>query len=119
MKRLVFLTGVGVGYLVGTPSGRRQLEKFRGWASDVWADPRVQSHVQDYEAQAAAFAKQQGAALWEKAVDTAKGAVSGSASGSAGSAPYGSAQGGSTTGRPGAPADEPLLDADDANPGTR
>jgi hypothetical protein len=101
MKRIVFI-GVGAGYLFGTPSGRRQLEKFRVWASDVWADPRVQGYVQEYEAQAAAFAKQQGAALWEKAVDTAKSAVSGS-----------------TTKYDDDTIVEPLMDADDANPGTR
>ncbi|WP_034611407.1 hypothetical protein [Cellulomonas sp. URHD0024] len=99
MKRIAFALGVAVGYLFGTASGRRQLAKFRVWASDVWADPRVQGYVQEYEAQAAAFAKQQGTALWEKAVDTAK-----------------SAMPGSTT----SPEDTivaPVLDADDANPG--
>lgn len=101
MKRIVFVIGVAVGYLVGTPSGRRQLDKARVWAQDVWADPRVQGYVQEYEAQAAAFAKQQGTALWEKAVDTAKGAVSGS-----------------TTKYDSDTIVEPLMDADDANPGT-
>ena len=100
MKRIVFIAGVGVGYLVGTPSGRRQLEKARVFLSDVWADPRVQGYVRDYETQAAAFAKQQGAALWEKAVDTAKGAMAGS------------------TTKYDEPV-EPIMDADDANPGTR
>jgi len=99
MKRIVFIAGVGVGYLVGTPSGRQQLHKLRVWASDVWADPRVQGYVQEYESQAAAFAKQQGSALWEKAVDTAKGAMSGS------------------TTKYDEPV-EPLMDADDANPGS-
>jgi hypothetical protein len=102
MKRIVFIAGVAAGYLFGTPSGRRQLEKFRVWAGDVWADPRVQGYVQEYEAQAAAFAKQQGAVLWEKAVDTAKGAMSGS-----------------TTKYDSETIVEPVLDADDANPGTR
>ncbi|WP_426594028.1 YtxH domain-containing protein [Cellulomonas sp. McL0617] len=97
MKRIVFIVGVAVGYLFGTQSGRRQLEKLRVFASDVWADPRVQGYVQEYEAQAAAFAKQQGAALWEKAVDTAKSATSGS------------------TTKYDEPV-EPLMDADDANP---
>jgi hypothetical protein len=99
MKRLVFIVGVAVGYLFGTPSGRRQLEKIRVWLADVWADPRVQGYVQEYEAQAAAFAKQQGAALWEKAVDAAKSATTST----------------TTYDEP----VEPLMDADDANPGTR
>ncbi len=99
MKRIVFIAGVSAGYLFGTPSGRRQLDKFRVWATDVWADPRVQGYVQEYEAQATAFAKQQGAALWEKAVDTAKGAMPGS------------------TTKYDDVVVEPLMDADDANPG--
>jgi hypothetical protein len=106
IKRVVFVAGVSAGYLFGTPSGRRQLEKMKAWAGDVWRDPRVQEYVQEYEAQAAAFAKKQGAAVWEKAVDTAKSAVSSSTT------KYGADE-----------ADEivvePLMDADDANPGHR
>jgi len=102
MKRIVFIAGVGAGYLFGTPSGRRQLEKARLWAADVWSDPRVQGYVHEYESQATAFAKQQGSALWEKAVDTAKGAMASSTPQSADEIVV-----------------EPLLDADDANPGQR
>ena len=106
IKRVVFVAGVSAGYLFGTPAGRRQLEKVKGWAGDVWRDPRVQGYVQEYEAQAAAFAKKQGAAVWEKAVDSAKSAVSSS-----------------TTKYPTNDASptvvEPILDADDANPGQR
>ncbi|KQR11812.1 hypothetical protein [Cellulomonas sp. Leaf334] len=106
IKRVVFVAGVTAGYLFGTPSGRRQLDKMKVWAVDVWHDPRVQEHVQEYEAQAAAFAKKQGAAVWEKAVDSAKSAVSSS-----------------TTKYPTNDASptvvEPILDADDANPGQR
>jgi hypothetical protein len=110
IKRVVFVAGVGAGYLFGTPSGRRQLDKIKVWAGDVWRDPRVQEYVQEYESQASAFAKKQGAAVWEKAVDTAKGAMSGSTT------KYPADDAGRTQG-----ADEvvvePLLDADDANPG--
>ena len=106
IKRVVFVAGVTAGYLFGTPSGRRQLEKMKLWAVDVWHDPRVQEHVQEYEAQAAAFAKKQGAAVWEKAVDSAKSAVSSS-----------------TTKYPTDDVSptvvQPLMDADDANPGQR
>jgi hypothetical protein len=107
IKRVVFVAGVSAGYLFGTPSGRKQLEKMKAWAGDVWRDPRVQEYVQEYEAQAAAFAKKQGAAVWEKAVDTAKSAVTTS----------------STTKHDSPDASptvvEPLMDADDANPGQR
>ena len=106
IKRVVFVAGVTAGYLFGTPSGRRQLEKMKGVAIDFWRDPRVQGYVQEYEAQATEFAKKQGAAVWEKAVDTAKGAVSSS-----------------TTKYPTDDVSptvvEPLVDADDANPGQR
>ncbi|WP_028046038.1 hypothetical protein [Cellulomonas sp. URHE0023] len=101
MKRFVFIVGVAVGYLFGTASGRRLLERLRVWGADVWADPRVQEYVQEYEAQATAFAKQQGTALWEKAVDAAKSATTGST---------GTYDAGTLV--------EPVLDADDANPGT-
>jgi hypothetical protein len=80
IKRVVFVAGVSAGYLFGTPSGRRQLEKAKVWVGDVWRDPRVQEYVQEYEGKATEFAKQQGAALWERAVDTATGARSGSTS---------------------------------------
>ena len=106
IKRVVFVAGVTAGYLFGTPSGRRQLEKMKLWAVDVWRDPRVQEYVQEYEAQATAFAKKQGAAVWEKAVDSAKSAVSSS-----------------TTKYPTDDVSptvvQPLMDADDANPGQR
>ncbi|WP_456824068.1 YtxH domain-containing protein [Cellulomonas sp. P5_E12] len=103
MKKVVFLAGVGTAYLFGTTSGRRQLAKFKVWATDVWQDPRVQDYVQEYESKATEFAKTQGAALWEKAVDTATGAMSSSTT------KYDSDD----------VVVEPLMDADDANPGQR
>jgi len=106
IKRVVFVAGVTTGYLLGTPAGRRQLEKVKVWAGDVWHDPRVQGYVQEYESQAAAFAKKQGAAVWEKAVDTAKGAVSSSTT------KYPTDDSSPTV-------VQPLMDADDANPGQR
>jgi hypothetical protein len=107
IKRVVFVAGVTAGYLFGTPAGRRQLEKVKVWAADVWHDPRVQEYVQEYESQAAAFAKKQGAAVWEKAVDSAKGAMSSSTT------KHGTNDSTSPT------VVEPLMDADDANPGQR
>jgi hypothetical protein len=107
MKRIVFLAGVGAGYLLGTPSGRRQLAKAKVWAVDVWQDPRVQEYVHEYEGKATEFAKHQGAALWEKAVDTATGAASGATT------KYGTSKDKDDV------VVEPLMDADDANPGQR
>ncbi|MFC0712980.1 YtxH domain-containing protein [Cellulomonas biazotea] len=77
--KLAFVAGAGLGYLLGTRAGRGQFEKIKGWANDVWQDPRVQGYVQDVEGQATAFAKQQGVALKDKAVEAAKQAVAGGA----------------------------------------
>jgi len=76
--RAAFVAGAGIAYLVGTPAGRQQLEKIRAWASDAWADPRVQARVQDLERQATRFAKEQGGVLVDKAVDAVRTAVPGS-----------------------------------------
>ena len=123
IKRVVFVAGVTAGYLFGTPAGRRQLEKMKVWAVDVWHDPRVQEYVQEYEAQAAAFAKKQGAAVWEKAVDTAKSAVSSSTTKyptNDASSTYGTPSTNGASTNDGSPTVvEPILDADDANPGQR
>ena len=74
--KLAFVLGAGVGYVLGTRAGRVQFEKIKGWASDAWNDPRVQSTVEDLESQAARIAKDQGAAIKDKAVDAVKTAVS-------------------------------------------
>lgn len=74
--KLAFVLGAGVGYVLGTRAGRAQFEKIKGWASDAWHDPRVQSTVDDLESKAAGFAKDQGGALKDKAVDAVKSAVS-------------------------------------------
>ncbi|KQT02013.1 hypothetical protein [Cellulomonas sp. Leaf395] len=114
IKRVVFVAGVSAGYLFGTPSGRRQLEKMKVMAIDFWHDPRVQEYVQEYEAQATAFAKKQGAAVWEKAVDTAKSAASSSTTKypTSSSSTY-------PTNHESPTVVEPIIDADDANPGQR
>lgn len=74
--RVAFVLGAGLGYVLGTRAGRGQFEKIKGWASDAWHDPRVQSTVDDLESSAAQFAREQGSAIKDKAVDAVKGAVS-------------------------------------------
>lgn len=99
--KLAFVLGAGVGYVVGTRAGRAQFEKIKGWASDAWHDPRVQSTVDDLEASAARFAKDQGVALKDKAVDAVKSAVS-RGSDDASTEPWSAGPGaGPTTGAPG------------------
>ncbi|MDM7830282.1 YtxH domain-containing protein [Cellulomonas edaphi] len=69
--KVAFVAGAGLGYLLGTRAGRGQFEKIKSWAGDMWLDPRVQGYVKDMEAQATQFAKEQGAALKDRAVDAA------------------------------------------------
>lgn len=40
--KLLFVAGLGAGYLFGTSRGRRDYEKLRRRASQIWLDPRVQ-----------------------------------------------------------------------------
>jgi hypothetical protein len=40
--KLLFVAGLGVGYVVGTSRGRKDYEKLRMRASQIWLDPRVQ-----------------------------------------------------------------------------
>jgi hypothetical protein len=40
--KLLFVAGLGVGYVVGTSRGRRDYEMLRRRASEIWLDPRVQ-----------------------------------------------------------------------------
>ena len=107
--KLAFVLGAGVGYVLGTRAGRTQFEKIKGWAADAWHDPRVQSTVDDLETKAAGFAKDQGSALKDKAVDAVKSAVSRSSSdddlGTTPSSPTGAAPG--TPVNPGVPETPP------------
>ncbi|MBD3777817.1 MULTISPECIES: YtxH domain-containing protein [unclassified Cellulomonas] len=103
--KLAFVLGAGIGYVVGTRAGRAQFEKIKGWASDAWHDPRVQSTVDDLESTAARFAKDQGVALKDKAVDAVKSAVSRGSDDGASAEPWSTGPGaapgtggGSTTG---------------------
>ncbi len=71
-----FVVGATLGYVFGTRAGRARYEQIKGWASSLWHDPRVQSRVDDLEAGAAQFAKDQAGALKDKAVDAVKSTVS-------------------------------------------
>jgi hypothetical protein len=73
--KAAFVIGAGIGYVLGTRAGRQQFEKIKGWASDAWHDPRVQSTVDDLETSVTRFAAEQGSALKDKAVDAVKSAV--------------------------------------------
>jgi hypothetical protein len=40
--KLLFVAGLGVGYVIGTSRGRKDYEMLRRRASEIWLDPRVQ-----------------------------------------------------------------------------
>lgn len=40
--KLLFVAGLGVGYVVGTSRGRAHYEKLKKRVSELWLDPRVQ-----------------------------------------------------------------------------
>jgi hypothetical protein len=40
--KLLFVAGLGAGYLLGTSRGRRDYEKLKLRVSELWLDPRVQ-----------------------------------------------------------------------------
>ena len=58
MKKVTFLVGIGVGYLIGSKEGREKLMQ-------LWNDPKVQDTVQ----QGTDWAKEKAPGLQEKAQD--------------------------------------------------
>lgn len=61
-----FLIGGAVGYLLGTESGREQLDKLRDQAKNLWEDPRVQDTVADGQKRATEFVKDKAPAIKDK-----------------------------------------------------
>ena len=45
MKRLAFVAGFGIGFVVGSASGRKSFESLRETARNTWNDPKVQEKV--------------------------------------------------------------------------
>ncbi|SDS00821.1 hypothetical protein SAMN04489752_0783 [Brevibacterium siliguriense] len=45
-KRLILLTGLGVGFILGSRTGRQSYERLKAQAQDLWTDPRVQDTVE-------------------------------------------------------------------------
>lgn len=43
--KILFVVGLGVGYVLGTRAGREKYEQLRAAALKVWNDPRVQKQV--------------------------------------------------------------------------
>ena len=47
--KILLVTGLAVGYLLGTRAGRERYEEIKTAANKLWADPRVQKPVKQAE----------------------------------------------------------------------
>ena len=47
--KILFVAGLGLGYVLGTRAGREKYEELRKAALKVWNDPRVQKQVDAVE----------------------------------------------------------------------
>jgi hypothetical protein len=47
--KILFVVGLGLGYVLGTRAGREKYEELRQAALKVWNDPRVQKGVDNVE----------------------------------------------------------------------
>ena len=66
--KILFLAGLGVGYVLGARAGRERYESIKKSASKLWNDPRVQKQVDTAEA----FVKDKAPDVAEFALDGAK-----------------------------------------------
>lgn len=48
-SKVMFLVGLGLGYVLGTRAGRERYEQLRASAEKLWTNPRVQTQVQRAE----------------------------------------------------------------------
>ena len=70
--KILFVVGLGVGYVLGTRAGREKYEQIKATASKFWNDPRVQKRVDD----AQDFVKDKAPDVAEFIADGAKKVVS-------------------------------------------
>jgi hypothetical protein len=47
--KILFVAGLGLGYVLGTRAGREKYEQLRANVLKVWNDPRVQKQVDNVE----------------------------------------------------------------------
>lgn len=74
--KILFLTGLGLGYVLGTKAGREKYEELKNQALKLWNDPRVQKQVDAVEG----FVKDKAPEVADFVTDNAKkvvGSVSG------------------------------------------
>jgi hypothetical protein len=70
--KILLLTGLAVGYVLGTRAGRERYEEIKTAANKLWSDPRVQKPVK----QAEDFVKDKAPDVAEFVTDTAKNVAS-------------------------------------------
>ena len=58
--RLVFFTGLGIGFVLGARAGRERYEQLRKLARKTWDSPAVQQAAGALQAQATTYAKAAG-----------------------------------------------------------
>jgi transcriptional accessory protein Tex/SPT6 len=66
--KILFVAGLGIGYVLGSRAGRERYESIKKSASKLWNDPRVQKQVDTAEA----FVKDKAPDVAELALDGAK-----------------------------------------------
>ncbi len=66
--KILFLTGLGLGYVLGTRAGRERYEQIKAAAGRFWNDPRVQRQVDTV----GAYVKDKAPDLAEFVTDSAK-----------------------------------------------
>lgn len=47
--KILFATGLAVGYVLGTRAGRERYDEIKAVVSRIWGDPRVQKQVHSAE----------------------------------------------------------------------
>ncbi len=70
--KILFVAGLGLGYVLGTRAGRERYEQLKSSALKLWNDPRVQRQVDHAEA----FVKDKAPDVAEFVTDNAKKVVS-------------------------------------------
>lgn len=118
-KRLILLAGLGVGYVLGSRTGRQSYEKLKAQAQDLWTDPRVQDTVEKAN-QSIRDRSPAVADAVQTAADKVNSATGAGAAGAAGGKSAGSKSAGSkSTGAPEVKDDviaDPMRDIDDEGP---
>jgi hypothetical protein len=65
--KVVFLTGLGIGFVIGARAGRERYEQLRKLARKAWDSPSVQQAAGALQAQAANYAKSAGGKVADRA----------------------------------------------------